>query len=64
MAIKKVKVVSVSSESIVCQRFWGMLPLGYISASRGVGLENANIKIGQWVYVDTYWERIKGVSNE
>ena len=63
MSIEKVKVVSMSDKYVVGQKYFLGIPCGYI---RGINnyLGDVDIKIGQWAYIDDYFNEVVGVENE
>lgn len=63
MTIEKVKVVSVSDEHVVGQRYFLGIPCGYINGSRK-DFEDVDVKVGQWVYIDDYLYKLVGVDDE
>ena len=63
MTIKKVKIVSVSDERVVGQSYFLGIPCGYIDGSQK-GFEDVDIKVGQWVYIDDYFNELVGVEHE
>ena len=67
--IKKVKVMSVSSQlsnelvpEVVTQEFaFGMFPTNLYSVYDSLGFD---VKVGQWVYIDTLSDKLIGVKEK